>query len=197
MSNAWLLEAVSLFDIMNEQKRFEVLEGLPTYGPMYVPVSEDGVSFYSEGFVVRFYKSDGSAWVANFKPGWTEFCLVLDYPDTNRVVVIANGQGYIMNPDQVVPTETFGIDIREALQTENNKIILVDDLYVRLLDEKGTIWQSERISWDGMKDLKLEGIILTGLSYDPTDSSNEWIPFSIDLETMVIKGGSFRRYPID
>ena len=25
---------------------------------MYIPISEDGIPFYSEGYVVRFYKSD-------------------------------------------------------------------------------------------------------------------------------------------
>src|SRR5690606_39492556 len=46
--------------LMQVQRRYEILDGLPTYGPMYVPVSEDGEPFYSEGFVVRFYKSDRS-----------------------------------------------------------------------------------------------------------------------------------------
>jgi hypothetical protein len=39
-------------------KRFEILEVLPTYGPMYVPVSENVVAFYSEGFLVCFNKAD-------------------------------------------------------------------------------------------------------------------------------------------
>jgi hypothetical protein len=164
---------------------------------MYIPVSESGEPYYSEGFVVRFYKSNGSEWVANFKPGWTGFSLVVDYPETNRVIVIAKGQGYIMTPDQQIPIDTFGVDIRDAIKKTDSEIILVDDLSVRLLDHEGAIWQSERISWDGMKDVKLQDHILTGLSYDPMDSINEWIPFSIDLDTKEIIGGSFRRYPIE
>lgn len=182
---------------MQVQRRYEILDGLPAYGPMYVPVSEDGEPFYSEGFVVRFYKSDGSEWVANFKPGWTGFSLVVDYPEINRIVVIAKGQGYIMTPDQEVPIDTFGVDIRDAIKTADGKIVLVDDIYVRLLDNEGAVWQSERISWDGIKDVKLKDNILTGLSYDPMDSINEWIPFSIDLDTKEITGGSYRRYPIE
>lgn len=182
---------------MQHQKRYDILDGLPSYGPMYIPVSEDGEQFYSEGFVVRFYKSDGSEWIANFKPGWTDCCLVVDYPDKNRIVVIANGQGYIMTPDQQIPIDTFGGDIKEAIKKEDNKIILVDDIYVRLIHDRGTVWQSERISWDGIKDLKLQNNILTGLSYDPMDSINEWIPFSVDLDSKEITGGSYRRYRIE
>jgi hypothetical protein len=182
---------------MQLQKRYDILEGLPSYGPMYIPVSEDGEQFYSEGVVVRFYKSDGNEWVANFKPGWTDFSLVVDYPDKNRIVVIAKGQGYIMTPDQQTPIDTFGVDIKDAIKTADNKIILVDDIYVRLIDDKGIVWESERISWDGIKDIKLQDNIFTGLSYDPMDSITEWVPFSIDLDTKVITGGSFRRYPIE
>ena len=199
MIQSWVNLLVSgnpIGHLMQVQRRYEILDGLPTYGPMYVPVSEDGEPFYSEGFVVRFYKSDGSEWVANFKPGWTGFSLVVDYPEINRIVVIAKGQGYIMTPDQEVPIDTFGVDIRDAIKTADGKIVLVDDIYVRLLDNEGAVWQSQRISWDGIKDVKLQDNILTGLSYDPMDSINKWIPFSIDLDTKEITGGSYRRYPI-
>src|SRR5436190_13065877 len=134
---------------MQQQKRYDILDGLPSYGPMYVPVSESGEQFSFEGFVVRFYKSDGSEWVANFRPGWTDCNLVVDYPDSNRIIVVAKGQGYIMTPDKEIPIDTFGVDIKDAIKTEDNKIILVDDIYVRLIDDRGTLWQSERISWDG------------------------------------------------
>jgi hypothetical protein len=135
--------------------------------------------------------------VGNFKPGWTGFSLVVDYAGTNRIVVIAKGQGYIMTPDQQEPIDTFGVDIKDAIKTADNKVVLVDYIYVRLLEDKGTIWQSERISRDGIKDVKLQDNILTGLSYDSMDIINEWIPFSIDLDTKEITGGSHRRYPIE
>ena len=122
---------------------------------------------------------------------------MVDYPDANRIVVIAKGQGYIMTPDKELPIDTFGGDIRDAIKTAGKKIVLVDDIYIRFLEEKGIVWQSERISWDGIKDIKLVDNILTGLSYDPMDSINEWIPFSINLYTKEIIGGSFRRYPIE
>ncbi len=182
---------------MQQQNRYDILPGLPSYGPLYIPVSEDGEQFYSEGFVVRFYKSDGTEWVANFKPGWSDCSLVVYYPESNRLVVIAKGQGYIMTPDQQTPLDTFGVNIKDAIKTEDNKIVFVDDVYVTLIDDKGVVWQSERISWDGIKDLNLKDNILTGLSYDPMDSITEWIPFSINLDSKEITGGSYRLYPID
>jgi hypothetical protein len=178
---------------MKHHKRYEILNGLPGHGPMYIPVSEDDEQFYSEGFVVRFYKSDGSDWVANFKTGWSNLNFVFDYPEIDRIIVIAKGQGYIMDPNQEKPIETFGLGIKSALVTKENEIVLVDDISIEIMTEKGIVWQSERISWDGIKDTELNGNILSGLSYDPTNSFNEWIPFTVDLTTKEIIGGSYRQ----
>lgn len=69
---------------MTDTKRYEVLNALPTYGPMYVPVTEDGKLFYSEGFV-RFFKSNGDNWVANFKPGFKSFSDVFDFKNSEQL----------------------------------------------------------------------------------------------------------------
>jgi hypothetical protein len=74
MRGRWLQPKHSVQD-----KRYEILDGLPSYGPIYISISQDGIPFYSEGFVVRFYKSDGTNWVANFKPGWTNSSGVYEF----------------------------------------------------------------------------------------------------------------------
>lgn len=176
---------------LQQQKRYEILDGLPAYGPMYIPVSENEEEHYSEGFVVRFFKSDGTEWVANFKPGWTDCCLVVDYPHSNRMVVIAYGQGYIMNPEQQKPIDTFGVNIKYAVVTKDNTIVTTDDIYVAIIDDNGVNWQSKRISIDGIKDLMLHENTVTGLACNPMGNSDEWIPFAIDLETKEITGGSW------
>ena len=43
-------------------KRYEQLKSLPTYGPMYIPVSGNDEPFYSEGLVIRFFRTDGTDW---------------------------------------------------------------------------------------------------------------------------------------
>ena len=79
----------------------------------------------------------------------------MDYPNRNRIVVKAKGQDYLMTADRENPIDTFGINIKEVIQTTENNIILIHDTDVQLIDRDGTIWQSERISWDGIKDLKI------------------------------------------
>ena len=76
---------------------------------MYVPVSESGEPFYSEGFAVRFFRTDGTDWVANFQPGWTDLREVIELKESNNLLTIANGTCYVMNPDNEEPVEVFGV----------------------------------------------------------------------------------------
>ena len=173
-------------------KRFEILEGLPAYGQMYIPISENGIPFYNEGFVVRFYKTDGSVWVANFQCGNTNFHAVLDYPIQNRIVVIAKGTCYIMTTENEVPLNSFGVGILNSYQTEDGFIILPAQTDIFVLNIKNDeVWQSDRISWDGLAELKFENDTLTGLANEPTSDGDEWISFSFNFRTKELVGGTY------
>ena len=177
---------------MTAEKQYEILDGLPAYGPMYVPISPSGEPFYSEGFVVRFYKQDGSTWVANFSKGWSNYSKVFGFPKQNIVIVFANGTCYVMTPELETPKLSFGVTIDNVLMTETGSLICADNTNVTILDnETGELWRSDRISWDGIKDLQIKNNCIIGVSYNPTAESDEWIEFSIDLNTKKIKGGSF------
>lgn len=179
---------------MEIQKKYEILDGLPTYGPMYIPISGDGIPFYHQGFVVRFFKSDGTNWVANFKTGRTKYSIAFEIPATGKIVVIAGGQGYIMTPDLQKPLQTFGYAITEVLTTYDKRFVAADNTDLEIINSDATIWRSERISWDGIKDLVVNDKIVSGLSFDPMYYSDEWVNFSINLDTKEIIGGSYRRY---
>jgi hypothetical protein len=182
---------------MQLQKKYEILDGLPPYGPMYIPISEDGVEFYHQGFVVRFYKSDGTNWVANFKTGWTEYSNVFEIPDSDKIVVIANGQGYIMTPELQKPIDTFGYAITEVIATNDGRLVAADITNLEIINCDGTILRSERVSWDGIKGLVLNDKIVSGLSYDPMHDNDEWTNFSFNLDTNEITGGSYKRYEFE
>lgn len=180
---------------MEETKQYEILDGLPPYGPMYVSVTNIDEPFFSEGFVLRLFKSDGTSWVANFRPGWTGFSKVFDFPEHKTLVVIAGGQGYIMSPDDEKAKSTFGLTITEVLQTSDGSLVCADNTDITVLDNHtGQLWRSERISWDGLKDLTILGDTLYGKSYDPTNSIQEWSDFSVNLKTKEIKGGTWRDF---
>ncbi|MDG4715063.1 hypothetical protein [Winogradskyella marincola] len=179
---------------MKNGKYFDILNSLPAYGEMYVPISEDNVPFYSEGFVIRFYKSDGEDWVANFQTGWTEFNYVHEFETNPNILVVAGGTCYLMNPNKKEPINVFGVGFQNYLKTESNQIVLQDLTDLTVVEPNADYWRTERISWDGIKDLKLNGKFVTGLSYDPMNSKEEWVEFIVDLENREVKGGSYRKY---
>ncbi len=176
---------------MQTEKSFELLDGLPPYGPMYVPISEDGGLFSYEGCVVRFIKSDGSAWVANFQPGWTGYSHIFEIPGTNKVFVIAGGKGYLMSPDQETPLKIFGSDITEMVPAGNKRFVAAGNTDLVIINPDATISLTKRISWDGLKDLVVAENIVSGLAFDPMNQPDEWQPFSYDLNTNILTGGSY------
>ncbi|WP_304344572.1 hypothetical protein [Chryseobacterium koreense] len=133
---------------MIKAKKYEILEALPTDGPMYIPVSENDETFYSEGVPVRFYKSDGTNRIANFKPGWTDLKVIYELKDTANLLVIACGTCYLMNPDQTAPLSVFGVGYETVLETENGRLVLQDETDITIVETNGSHWHSERISWD-------------------------------------------------
>ena len=175
-----------------QDKRYKILEGLPTYGPMYVPISQDAIPFYSEGYVVRFYQSDGTSWVANFKSGWTNFSAVYDFPEFKRTIVFAYGQCYIMADNEQKPLKAFGVGFSEVFQTEDNILIAVDQTDFTVIEiNSDTVWHSERVSWDGFKNVNFSDDYVTGFAYEPTSDEGEWKPFSFNYRTKEIVGGSY------
>ena len=179
---------------MTDIKRYEILDALPTYGPMYISVADNDEPFYSEGFAVRFFKSDGTDWVANFKPGWTGLNAVYEFTDQQYILVIAGGTCYLMNPDEDKPKSTFGVGYETVIKNLDGRLILQDLTDLTVIEPNGEHWHTERISWDGIKDLKLEGNLVSGLSFDPMNDKDEWVEFVVDLEKRNVKGGSFRQY---
>ncbi|TKB97412.1 hypothetical protein [Pedobacter cryotolerans] len=172
-------------------KRFEILNSLPAYGPMYISITADGEPYYSEGFVVRFFKADGTNWVANFKPGWTDLVYVHEFSESNNLLIIAQGLCYIINVEETKAITIFGGGYHNIFLFSDEYVILCDDISLTIVDNYEKYWQSERISYDGIKDVSFEENIVSGLAFDPTDNDNEWKEFTYNIETKILNGGSY------
>lgn len=81
------------------------------------------------------------------------------------------------------------------IQTNNGSLICLDDTHLVILDNKtGEFWRSDRISWDGFKELSVHENVLRGKTYKPLDSEQPWGDFSLDLKTKTLTGGSFQDF---
>ena len=178
-------------------KRYEILDGLPTYGDMAIPITYNNEILVSEGYVVKFYKDNGTDWIANFQLGWIKSCQVIANKYTNIIIVIADGAGYIMNPNKTEPIRILDYSIYEIIQMDSGSFIIASDSGIMILDKNGELeWESEYQSWDGIKDLKLNENILTGYAYDifayeELDENSAWIKFTVNLDTKEIEGGKY------
>ncbi len=167
------------FIAMPQEKRYEILKYLPTYGPMYISVTDSGEPYYSEGFAVRFLKDDGTDWVANFKTGSGRLNTVAELYGSNNLLIVANGKCYIMNTNETNPIFTFGYGFNELLFIPQIGILLYSENEIEILYNDGTI-ANNRIYFDGIKDVVVENDIVKGIT---CDEAGKWIPFEYNIST--------------
>jgi hypothetical protein len=168
---------------------FRRLPGLPPYGPVATVFPPKWGAGAREGLVVEFTPSVGSAWVGNFQPGIGGIDDAVPHPNGRDVLVFSNGFLWSVDPTTRV-AEKVATAIAECWPLTDPDGYLLNNQglsFVRLSAE-GLVWQSRRISWDGFSDLRLEGERLSGRAWTPIDDA--WLPFTLDLRTGNVDGGS-------
>ena len=136
---------------------FEILSGLPAYGPMAHAFSATGRGKHRVGFVVRFTSHTGSDWVGNFQGGLGGYSGVFNHPNGNDMIIIAGGQGYVVDPNSRQCSMTFGAQIEAAFEVADGKMLVFGNgLWFEAITAAGHAWRRDRISWDGMKNLTVE-----------------------------------------
>ncbi len=169
---------------------FDVLPGLPPYGESPEAFTATGQGRHREGYVVRFHPDASASWVGNFQPGVSSFEDVLPHPNGREFVVIAGGQGYVVDPNDRAKREYFGVQIEIALEVpELSGVLFGNGLWFEFLGPVGLQWRSRRISWDGMRAVRREGLRLFGEAWSPIEDC--WLPFELDLCSGEFTGGSY------
>lgn len=158
---------------------------------MHVSVTDNEEPFYSEGFVVRFHKTDGTEWVANFKPAYTDVKVVIDFDRIQNLFVIACGTCYVMNPDETKPVAILGDNYSDIFDASNGRLVLLGQTGLTIIEPDGKYWDTERISWDGLVEIKVENNWISGLAYNPMHEEDEWNEFKYDLDTKILTGGPY------
>lgn len=172
--------------------RFEVLPGLPPYGPMAISFTNRGASEHREGLVVRFYPERSAAWVGNFLGGGTTFTVVLDHPNATDVIVVARGDVCIVDPEKRTLRDRFAGDVTAVFQLPSIGCVVFQGLTdFRGIRSDGSEWRSPRISWDGFHNAEVRETELRGEAYTPI--GDDWAPFHLDLLTGQCTDGIFQQ----
>lgn len=175
---------------------WEVLDGLPAYGATAVPFSATGQGRHREGLVVSF-KASATDWVGNFQRGLTPHDQVLQHPDGRHVLVVAGGTAYVVDPEIQALGSHFGGQIEQIISLRDEPAVLLSNgLWLEALGAHGITWSSRRISWDGLRNVSLNGDAVRGEAYAPEGADGAWYPFSVNVRTGEVTGGSYNGPPM-
>lgn len=156
--------------------------GLPGTGPLPVHFHTGRPTPWSEGCVVRFAPQSGDAWIGNLKTGYGYATKVVEWPEANVVVVIANGAVYLVRPDQPgewVFIDLCGIDCVIAPTRDLTLISTYTDVVAVSTD--GTERWRRSVALYGVEITSIRnGVVLGNAGIDPPD---DWRPFVLALDS--------------
>ncbi len=153
----------------NRIVRWEVLQGLPSDGPLPKHFHSGHPTPWAEGFVVRFWNDDGTEWVGNFQGQWGVES-VFDLPESTVLIVIADGACYFLPKSDPERYTCHGHGVTSALVDEEGTLLILayrgGDLVAYGRD--GTrVWVRDSFAVVGI-ELKscTDGIVTVDIEYD-------------------------------
>jgi hypothetical protein len=173
----------------------KVLESPPPVHPLeklyYYPLElEEGDR---SGVYVRVAPAAGTPWFGFFASGFDSpqvMNAVCSCPDPGAVCVIAGGYAYVVNCS--CPSEWCRVEQRPVMElrtvADQQLTLFAGFTSISALGPQGLVWNSERLSWEGLRIAGIHGHILHGFGWDaPTDKE---IAFELDLRTGKHTGGA-------
>ncbi len=166
--------------------------GLPPYGPMATSFPAEWGKRGREGLVVEFLDDDGSSWTGNFHRGrcGSRVNDVLWHPNWRQVLVIAAGELWcVTTENQTAKLLSGGVFGVWTVQDPDGFVFNTWNIYFVRLGPDGVLWHTRRISMEGFDKVRIEAGALVGETLEPDSSSGR--PFSVDLKTGQVEGGSY------
>jgi hypothetical protein len=170
---------------------FQVLGGLPPYGPSPEQFTAGSKRTHTEGLVVEFEPTGGTPWVANFQCGLTAYSNVVAHPNGQDLVIIAGGVGYVVRPQERKMIANFGGGVLGLWSIPVFNFLLFNDSGVAFsaLGSEGWCWKTRRISWDGFEAIEIAEKTIYGRAWNAVVRC--WEPFRIEIATGLVSGGAY------
>ena len=165
---------------------YEVLPGLPAYGPLPELFSESGSGTYREGLVVEFHPDSSGPWVGNFQRGPTSYDGVFAHPDKQHLVVISGGSAYVIDPEAKRLVEIFGGFV-EACFELGGDLLFSNSIRLDLIGAASS-WSTRRLAWDGLRITQITDAFVGGEAYHFDGS---WHSFRVLLADGQAFGGAY------
>jgi hypothetical protein len=139
----------------------------------------------------------GEEWIGRFDPGYDEppaISGIFSTPNPDRCCVVSAGRGYIVNvfkPSEYSDAGCFPI-LAVVQATRSSRIVFADFTQLVAWDSSTKIWESARVSLDGIEVVGLRDSTLRCRGTDISES----FEFKINVQDGKVISGA-RRFGID
>lgn len=104
-------------------------------------------------------------------------------PDPQKMCAVSGGYAYLVNTLQ--PDEFAQVEYRPVLEVralrEHGLLIFAGHHALTAWDVSGQVWQTTRLSWEGVQITRIEGQWLYGVGWDMRKDGD--VPFRVNLDT--------------
>ncbi len=165
-------------------------DSFPDRNRFYIP--DGGREGGKDGVVVTFGSGTENEWTGVFAFGMNGNLMtqaIVPLPDGDRVLVVSNGDGFIVRESVRGEFEKVSaIPVRSVHVVESHRlVVLADDTSLSAYGEGGLVWETDRIAWH---ELRVENVSANEISCKTFDiRSDEDVSFTVDLETGNCHGG--------
>ena len=137
---------------------------------------------------VLFQPSDEEDWIGVFGRGGNTHSAVA-WHGSGEAFVVAGGHGYLIDTRERVllhkADSEFFVDVIAG--QDFGAFVVADDFHLYGYDCSGRRWMTHRISWDGIRNLSLEGHRVKGEAW----GLSEWYGFTLDLSSGQVTGATY------
>jgi len=167
-----------------------------SFFPKRVPPSEAGElaleipTNKSDWLFLKLQDYEGGSWTGEFEPGVEGISGLYATPSESVLCIVTRGQGYwvpVCTPQtyEVIPSTP----IKKVIAVpEAELMIFVDFVRLTAYNADGFAWQTDSLSWDGLKIVEVLRHEINGVAWDAPD--NKEVPFSVDVKNGSHTGGS-------
>lgn len=144
----------------------------------------------SDWLCLKLQDYEGGSWTGEFEPGVEGISGLYATPSESVLCVVARGQGYwvpVHTPQayEVIPSTP----IKKVIAVPKAELmIFVDFVRLTAYNPDGFAWQTESLSWDGLKIVEVLRHEIKGVAWDAPD--NKEVLFSVDVKNGSHTGGS-------
>ena len=145
------------------------------------------------GVHVRVAPKSGRAWFGFFASGFDSphvMNAVCSCPDPDSFCVVAGGYAYVVKAGD--PAQWFPVEQRPVVElrtvTDRQLLLFEGFTSISALGPNGIEWNSDRLSWEGLRVTAIRDDVLRGFGWDAL--TDKEAAFELDLRTGKHTGGA-------